>query len=325
MTYTVFHIGTYITLAAAILAAQNLGVGSLMHPVMRFSMAAFIIAGICGAVVASNLPESESWEQFALRPIGPWGLRIAGYHFWATIEHAVFWIGVLAPVTIAIFWPGALTGRRSVMEELVNGEVDIQRTELLINSVIAAVAVIALVISIGTVAWQLRHQYRLESKKVEHEYVRDLLAAIDKPLDVALANVVEVDYLRGTDRAAVQSAEALHRARPTLMAEMRDAYQRFANVASTIMTILPACRRRRGIASDTDDSYNRLNDSLVKLVNAHGEVASKYGNTAQLVHVTMADFESDVLITNTTELVSGVRRYACALLAELYVGRDRAG
>lgn len=110
MTYTIFHIGTYLTLAAAILAAQNLGGKALNHPIMRGSMAAFVVAGICGAIVASNLPESSSWSEYAKKKIGPWGLQIATYSVWATIEHLAFWLGVLAPVTIALFWPGKLAG-----------------------------------------------------------------------------------------------------------------------------------------------------------------------------------------------------------------------
>ena len=107
MTYTVFHIGVYITLAAAILAAQELR-STLTHPIMRASMAAFIIAGMCGAVIASNLPDSKDWAEFSTKKMGPWGLGIAPYGTWATIEHLAFWAGVLVPVAIAITWPGAL-------------------------------------------------------------------------------------------------------------------------------------------------------------------------------------------------------------------------
>src|SRR5262245_4911962 len=97
MSYTVFHIGVYISLAAAILAAQELR-STLTHPIMRASMAAFIIAGICGAIIASNLPDSMNWAEFVSRKLGPWGFQIATYSTWATIEHLAFWIGVLVPV-----------------------------------------------------------------------------------------------------------------------------------------------------------------------------------------------------------------------------------
>lgn len=109
MSYTVFHIGVYITLAAAILAAQELR-STLAHPVMRVSMAAFIIAGICGAVIASNLPDSKSWEDYSAKRLGPWGLRIAPYSAWATLEHVSFWIGVVVPAVMSILWPGSLSG-----------------------------------------------------------------------------------------------------------------------------------------------------------------------------------------------------------------------
>lgn len=103
MTYTVFHIGTYLTLAAAILAAQNFG--RLSHPVWRVSMVLFLIAGICGAVVASNLPEFPNWEAYAQADIGPWGMELFPYSSWATIEHIAFWIGLLIPVTLAVCAP----------------------------------------------------------------------------------------------------------------------------------------------------------------------------------------------------------------------------
>jgi len=109
MSYTIFHIGVYITLAAAILAAQELR-STLNHPIMRLSMLAFVVAGMCGAVIASNLPESSSWQDFSSKRIGPWGLELATYHIWATVEHLAFWVGILLPITIALMWPGKLAG-----------------------------------------------------------------------------------------------------------------------------------------------------------------------------------------------------------------------
>ena len=57
--------------------------------------------------------------------------------------------------------------------------IDIPRTELLVNSIIAATAVLGMLISLGTVAWQLRHQNQLESKRVEQDQLHQLLAALD--------------------------------------------------------------------------------------------------------------------------------------------------
>lgn len=107
MTYTVFHIGTYITLAAAILAAQSFG-KALSHPVLRVSLVLFVAAGICGAVVASNLPEFDSWPAYEAAVIGPWGWKLANYKRWAFWEHIFFWAGVIVPVTIAVISPKTL-------------------------------------------------------------------------------------------------------------------------------------------------------------------------------------------------------------------------
>src|SRR6185295_19173954 len=97
MTYTIFHIGTYISLAAAILAAQAFGKEVLTGDVMRFSLAMFILAGACGAIVGSHIPDSTDWTDYIARRIGPFGLPIAPYWLWAKMEHLLFWIGVLVP------------------------------------------------------------------------------------------------------------------------------------------------------------------------------------------------------------------------------------
>ena len=75
---------------------------------MRLSLGAFVVAGICGAIICSNLPESKDWADYKGRKIGPWGLAIATYVVWATVEHLAFWIGILLPVAIALVRPGAL-------------------------------------------------------------------------------------------------------------------------------------------------------------------------------------------------------------------------
>lgn len=108
MTYTIFHIGTYISLAAAILAAQAFGNTVLASGVIRFSLAMFVLAGACGAIVASHLPDSQSWEHYQSMDIGPLGAPIARYWLWAKAEHLFFWIGVIVPVWMAVFDPGAL-------------------------------------------------------------------------------------------------------------------------------------------------------------------------------------------------------------------------
>jgi hypothetical protein len=106
MTYTVFHIGTYISLTAAILAAQTIGLG--LGVVMRWSIALLVLASVCGAIVASHLPDSDSWESYVRMKIGPFGLPVARYRFWAKAEHLCVWIALLVPLALAAFCPEAL-------------------------------------------------------------------------------------------------------------------------------------------------------------------------------------------------------------------------
>jgi hypothetical protein len=198
-------------------------------------------------------------------------------------------------------------------------EMDLPRTELLVNSIIAITAVVGVLFSLGTVAWQVRKQHRLESKRVEEEYARELLRVIDRPLDLALSNLSEVDYLRAADPQVLGSAEALHRARPNLMADIRNAYQQFTNVASTIVTILPASRTRRGIKKENDLTYQALNRDLTILIDRYGDLVAKYGSTDKLIHLGLDDYGKDPLIKDiVNKTLPAVRYYASVLLAELY-------
>jgi hypothetical protein len=108
MTYTIFHIGTYISLAAAILAAQAFGNAVLAGGVLRFSLAMFVLAGACGAIVGSHISDSKDWSDYTSMKMGPLGFPIATYWWWAKAEHIFFWAGVLVPVLLAIFNPSAL-------------------------------------------------------------------------------------------------------------------------------------------------------------------------------------------------------------------------
>ena len=91
MTYTVFHLGVYLSLFTALIGAGILA--SLDHWLLRLSVACFVIAGVAGAVIGSNIPEFTTAEAFFSAKFGPWGLKFMTYNVWATIEHGAFWIG----------------------------------------------------------------------------------------------------------------------------------------------------------------------------------------------------------------------------------------
>jgi hypothetical protein len=109
LSYTIFHIGVYISLVAGLIGAGVLK--DLDHPVLRFSVACFLIAGICGAAVGSNIPEYDKWSTYAAADLGFWGYGILKYSTWTTIEHLAFWAGIL-PLGFTFIFRGPAGFRR---------------------------------------------------------------------------------------------------------------------------------------------------------------------------------------------------------------------
>lgn len=107
MTYTTFHIGVYLTLATAVIGADAF---KISHWSLRFvTFPCFVLAGLAGGIIASNLAEFGLYPQtqeFREIPLGFWCFQIAPYRVWATIEHTTFWVGVLIPAGL-FMWRGA--------------------------------------------------------------------------------------------------------------------------------------------------------------------------------------------------------------------------
>lgn len=102
MNYTVFHIGAYISLLGVIL-----GIGTITNintVFFKVSFICYLIAGACGGVIASSIPEYASFTEFSSVKIGFWRMRIFRYKTWAFIEHFVFWIGTLWIALTFIFF-----------------------------------------------------------------------------------------------------------------------------------------------------------------------------------------------------------------------------
>ena len=94
MSYTVFHIGVYISLLGVILGG---GIsGKLNYKIFRIPFAFYLIAGACGGVIASSIPEFNDFDKFNETRIGLLGLDLLKYKVWAKIEHISFWIGTLS-------------------------------------------------------------------------------------------------------------------------------------------------------------------------------------------------------------------------------------
>ena len=103
LTYTTFHIGVYISLVTALIGAGIFG--RLDTPIVRFAIACFLVAGICGGVVGSSIPDFKDFAAFEKVDLGFWGISIAKYYVWTRAEHIAFWAGIL-PVTFGFLWKG---------------------------------------------------------------------------------------------------------------------------------------------------------------------------------------------------------------------------
>ncbi len=104
LSYTLFHIGVYISLVTALIGAGVFA--ELNHPVFRFSVFCFLVAGICGAAVRSNIPEYATWVSFSQAKLGFWGCGFFSYSSWTTAEHIAFWLGIL-PLALLFVARGA--------------------------------------------------------------------------------------------------------------------------------------------------------------------------------------------------------------------------
>lgn len=97
MTYTTLHIGAYLTLGAAAIAVikqQNTPVSCWLF----LPFACFVLAGAAGGVIASNLPDYDSFAKFANADLSFWGIypchrffHLCHYTHWARVEHILFW------------------------------------------------------------------------------------------------------------------------------------------------------------------------------------------------------------------------------------------
>ena len=105
--YTIFHIGVYLTLTASYIAIATVEINNKvlfkLHPIgLWFAVAAFMVAGLAGGVIASSITQCQctSSQEFLGQAIGIWDWE--RLHFaarkWTYIEHTAFWLGLISAV-----------------------------------------------------------------------------------------------------------------------------------------------------------------------------------------------------------------------------------
>jgi hypothetical protein len=104
LSYTTFHVGIYISLVTAFIGAGIFG--KLDHPVLHWAVGCFLVAGMCGGVVASNITAHRNMDEFSAAEHGSWLFKRIRYNYWTFIEHLAFWLGIL-PVAFLFIWSGA--------------------------------------------------------------------------------------------------------------------------------------------------------------------------------------------------------------------------
>ena len=101
--YTKFHIGLYLTLAAAYITIGTAGVGKLPklnHYFVWLGVVSIAIAGFAGGVIASSITQTtkSNVSEFLEDPTGPWCLKSLKGLTWTYIEHTMFWVGVICVI-----------------------------------------------------------------------------------------------------------------------------------------------------------------------------------------------------------------------------------
>lgn len=104
--YTKFHIGIYISLGSALIAAAATMVSSdsgsfdyykcniARFEFLSFTVICLFIAGWAGGIIAGNLPKAKSFKNFSEQRIGFWGGELLFYNYWAWLEHTAFWLAL---------------------------------------------------------------------------------------------------------------------------------------------------------------------------------------------------------------------------------------
>ena len=96
--YTKFHIGVYLTLASALIAAFASKATEdwvVNRSLIKVGIAFIVVAGVAGGVVGSSVPYFARSTDIYRERTGPLSFTWLSIRWWTHIEHAGFWVGLL--------------------------------------------------------------------------------------------------------------------------------------------------------------------------------------------------------------------------------------
>jgi hypothetical protein len=108
LTYTIFHIGVYLSLTTAFMGATILGRANGWP--IQWAVFWFLVAGACGGIVAANAAEDGATATKFFDPkhrLSLWGFDKFRLRWLTTIEHAAFWLGILPTWVVFLVCGGA--------------------------------------------------------------------------------------------------------------------------------------------------------------------------------------------------------------------------
>jgi hypothetical protein len=111
--YTIFHIGLYTSVTAGfitLLSADFAKHWNLKPWLLWIAISCLSLAGFCGGVIASSLPEATNIYCFYKTWIGPFSWDACPARYWAYAEHTLFWVAIASGL-VAFAWRNKLAWR----------------------------------------------------------------------------------------------------------------------------------------------------------------------------------------------------------------------
>lgn len=97
LEYTKFHIGLYSTIAGVLVAAlatKHAESWKVRRWAVAVAIAAIVVAGLAGGVVAASVVSMTNVPDFWNQPIGPYATEVLTVRQWTYVEHSAFWLAV---------------------------------------------------------------------------------------------------------------------------------------------------------------------------------------------------------------------------------------